>query len=65
MRAAEIYSKGLKTFRVKLRLRQPGYTQHMDSTVQARNPEQARRIIRAQYNDRSIIVGQPRLISTS
>ena len=62
MRATEIYSKGLKTFRVKLRLRQPGYTQHMDSTVQARNAEQARRILRTQYQNRNVIVGQPRLI---
>lgn len=50
----------MKTYVVRLKMRQKGYTQQMDTTVQARNPEQARRIIRNQYNDRNIIVGQPR-----
>lgn len=50
----------MKTYVVKLRLKQRGYTQFMDTTVLARNPEQARRIIRQQYDDRNVIVGQPR-----
>jgi hypothetical protein len=50
----------LKTYMIKLRLPQKGYQQHMDTTVQARSPEQARRIIRAQYGSRTVIVGQPR-----
>lgn len=50
----------LKTYIVKLRLPQAGYTQHMDTTIQARNPEQARRMVRAQYGSRTVIVGQPR-----
>jgi hypothetical protein len=44
-------------------LPQQGYTQHMDTTVQARTPEQARRIIRGQYGDRTVLVGQPRRIA--
>ena len=54
--------RGLRTFRVRLKLKQPGYTNQMDTTVQARTAEMARRIIRAQYNDRNVIVGQPREI---
>ena len=50
----------LKTYAVKLKVKQPGYTTMLDTTVQARNPQQARQILRRQYNDRGIIVGQPR-----
>ena len=53
---------GLKTFAVKIKLKQPGYTNIIDTTVQARNAEMARRIIRAQYNDRNVLVGQPKEI---
>ena len=62
MRAQDFLSHTarMKTYVVRLRLKQPGYTQHMDTTVMARNPEQARRIIRQQYDDRNVIVGQPR-----
>ena len=62
MRAQDFLSHTarMKTYVVRLRLKQRGYTQHMDTTVMARNPEQARRIIRQQYGDRNIIVGQPR-----
>lgn len=62
MRAQDFLSHTarLKTYIVKLRLKQKGYTQHMDSTVLARNPEQARRMIRAQYDNKNVIVGQPR-----
>ena len=63
MRAQDLIRPGLKTFRVRIRLRQRGYTQHMDTTVQARTAEQARRIIRAQYNDTNVMVGQPKLIT--
>jgi len=62
MRAQDFLSHTarMKTYVVRLRLKQKGYTQHMDTTVMARNPEQARRIIRQQYDDRNVIVGQPR-----
>ena len=62
MRAQDFLSHTarMKTYMVRLRLKQKGYTQQMDTTVMARNPEQARRIIRQQYNDRNVIVGQPR-----
>lgn len=53
---------GLKTYTVKVKLKQIGYTNIVDTTVQARTPEMARRIIRAQYNNRNVIVGQPREI---
>ena len=62
MRARDFLSHTarMKTYVVRLRLKQKGYTQQMDTTVIARNPEQARRIIRQQYDDRNVIVGQPR-----
>lgn len=50
----------LKTYLVKLKLKQPGYTQIINTTLQARNPDQARKILRAQYNKKDIIVGNPR-----
>ena len=53
---------GLKTYTLKVKLKQPGYTNIIDTTVQARTPEMARSIIRAQYNNRNVIVGQPREI---
>jgi hypothetical protein len=66
MRAQDFLSHTarLKTYAVRLRLRQKGYTQHMDSTVMARNPEQARRIVRQQYGDANVLVGQPRELRT-
>jgi len=65
MRVQELEVRSLKTYLVKLRLRQTGYVQHMNTTVQARTPEMARRIIRAQYGHQSAIVGQPREIKNT
>jgi len=50
---------GLKTFAVRLRLKQQGYVQQIDTTVQARTANQARQIVRAQYNNKNVLVGQP------
>ena len=64
MRAKEfvpLSQRSLKTYAVKLHLRQRGYTNIIDTQVQARNPEMARRILRTQYNP-NVIVGQPREI---
>jgi hypothetical protein len=55
---------GLKTYTMKIKLKQPGYTQIVDTTVQARTPEMARRIIRQQHNNRNVIVGTPREIKS-
>jgi hypothetical protein len=66
MRAEEFAKRNrLKTYQVRLRLTQAGYSTFMDTQVQATTPEMARRMIRAQYNSRNVIVGQPRLIRTS
>jgi len=64
MRAQDFISAdtGLKTFGVRLQLKQQGYSQQFDTTVQARTANQARSIVRAQYNNRNVIVGQPREI---
>ena len=52
----------LRTYQVRVRLTQPGYSQQIDTTVQARTPEMARRLIRAQYGNRNVLVAQPREI---
>lgn len=65
MRAREFTPRSLKNlrpFRVRLRLKQPGYTQQLDTTVMARNPEMARRILRNQYDDANVVMGTPREI---
>jgi len=62
MRARDL-RRPLDTYVVRLRLPQQGYTTIMDTTVQARTPEMARRVVRAQYGSRSVLVGQPRRIS--
>jgi hypothetical protein len=54
------HAQRLKTYVVRLRLKQKGYDQQIDTTVQARSPEMARRITRATYDNRNVIVGQPR-----
>lgn len=50
----------LKTWQVKLKLRHAGHTNIVDTTVQARTAEMARRILRAQYNTPQVQIGQPR-----
>lgn len=61
MRIKELVDRQMRTYRVRIKLKQPGgYTQQMYTTVVARNPEQARRIIRAQYGTPSVLVGQPK-----
>lgn len=54
----------LKTYAVKIKLKQQGYTNIVDTQIQARTPEMARRILRTQYNNANVIIGQPRQIST-
>lgn len=56
----EARGTALKTYVVKLRIKQVGYKNIIDTTVMARNPEMARRLIRQQYGDSNVIVGQPR-----
>lgn len=61
MRFAEVMKKSrLKTYVVKLKIKQTAYTNLIDTTIMARNPEMARRILRKQYGDKTVIVGQPR-----
>ena len=67
MRVQDLFSTKsprLKTYAVKVKLKQPGYTNIIDTTVQARTPEMARKILRAQYNNPNVIVGQPKEIKT-
>jgi hypothetical protein len=61
MRANE-FDLPLKTFMVKLRLKQSGHVQQFNTTIQARNSQQARQLLRAQYNNPNVLVGQPREI---
>jgi hypothetical protein len=62
MRIRDI-TPALNTYAVKIRLPQTGYTTIMDTTVQARTPEMARRMIRALYGSRTALVSQPVRIS--
>lgn len=50
----------MRTYAAKVKLRQPGYTNIVDTTVMARTPEMARRLLRRIYGGRSAVVGQPR-----
>ena len=59
---AEAKSTALRTYVARVKLKQPGYKNIIDTTVTARNPEMARRLIRQQYGGRNVIVGQPREI---
>jgi hypothetical protein len=52
----------LQIFAVRIRV--PGTARIMDATVQARNAEQARRVIKAQFGDQSRMIGQPRQLRT-
>ena len=49
----------LKTYLVTLKIQQGSTYQRMDTTITARNPEQAKRLIQQQYG-RNIVVGRPR-----
>lgn len=49
----------LKTYLVTLKIQQGSTYQRMDTTVTARNPEQAKRLIQQQYGQ-NIVVGRPR-----
>lgn len=63
MRAQDL-TRHLETFAVKIRLPQKGYTVMMDTMVQARNAEMARRLIRQLYGSKTALVGAPRLVKT-
>jgi hypothetical protein len=52
----------LRTYAAKVKLRQVGYTNIVDTTIQATNPEMARRLLRQQYGGRSSVISQPREI---
>ena len=64
MRLAEITlpKTKLKTYVVKLKLKSTGYTQILDTTVQAVNAQMDRKIIATQYNSTHVMIGQPREI---
>lgn len=54
----------LKTYVVKLKLKSTGYTQILDTTIQAVNAQMARKIIATQYNSTHVMIGQPREIKS-
>jgi hypothetical protein len=66
MRLAEISlpKTKMKTYLVKLKLKSIGYTQMLDTTVQAVNPQMARKIIATQYDSTHVLIGQPREIKS-
>lgn len=54
--------KGIKQYLVKIRLYSPGYVNIIDTVVYADTPQWARKIAQAQYNSKSVVVGQPKEI---
>ena len=52
----------MKTYLVRLKLKSLGYTQILDTTIQAVNPQMARKIIANQYDSKNVLIGQPREI---
>lgn len=54
MKINELFGK-LKVFQAKIKLKQTGYSTLIDVTVNARNPEMARRLLRQLYGDKSMI----------
>lgn len=56
----EAKGTALRTYAIKVQLKNTRYKNIIDTTIQARNAEMARRLIRQQYGDRNVIVGQPR-----
>ena len=68
MRAREFTDRAanqLRTYLVRLRLRQKGYSQYVNTMIQARNPDQARKILRAQYDSRNVVIGSPKELRRS
>lgn len=49
----------LKTYEINLKLKQPGYSQIIKTTVQAINPSMAKKIAEGQYGIGTVI-GNPR-----
>lgn len=64
MRAKEIVKKTdrVRQYLIKVKIQSPGYVNIVDTVVYATTPQWARKIVRAQYNTRGVIVGQPREI---
>lgn len=63
MRFAELFDqrKKLRTFVAKVKLRQPsGAYTIIDTTVQARNQQVARQLLRKQYGGQDVVVGSPK-----
>lgn len=60
MLVKDVIKRRLKTYAVKLRLQNKGATTILDTTVQASNPQMARIILKQQYGNSHVIVGQPR-----
>lgn len=61
MRYREIKNSKLKNYLVKLQFKSLGYTQQINTMVQASSPEMARRLLKQQYQNSNVLVGQPRL----
>jgi len=60
MLVKDVIKRKLKTYAVKLKLQSNGATTILDTTVQARNPQMARIVLKQQYGNSHVIVGQPR-----
>ena len=61
-KVAEAKGNALRTYAIKVQLKNTSYKNIIDTTIQARTPEMARRLLKNLYGDRNVIVGQPREI---
>jgi len=62
MRLSEIKSTQMRTYAMRVRLPQKGYSNIIDLTVQARTPEMARRLVTNLYGPAHKILSHPREI---
>jgi hypothetical protein len=52
---------GQKLFAARLKIKQPGYTQLIDTTIVAKNMQMAIKLLTAQYG-KNTVMGNPRIV---
>lgn len=55
MKASEFLPKNLKLFKVRVKVKQIGHTQMIDTTITAPNANLARRLVKDQFGDNAMV----------
>lgn len=55
MRASQFLPAKMKLYQVRVKVKQKGYTQMIDTTITAPNPDLARRLVRDQFGADAIV----------